>query len=127
MVLSDRDIIIYDVTLMSHDVHFIHPTFVVQLYHERVIAMMDYIQPELLILIPVLYLIAEAIKKSKVIKCKYIPISIGIIGIVMSALYTMGIHGISVETIFVSITQGILCAGASTYANQIYKQIGKNE
>ncbi|MBS5583227.1 phage holin family protein [Pseudoruminococcus massiliensis] len=29
--------------------------------------------------------------------------------------------------IFAAITQGILCAGASVYANQIYKQIKKGD
>nr|WP_276329550.1 phage holin family protein [Pseudoruminococcus massiliensis] len=28
---------------------------------------------------------------------------------------------------FAAITQGILCAGASVYANQIYKQIKKGD
>lgn len=86
--------------------------------------MTDYIQPELLVLIPVLYLIAMGIKKSKLIKDKYIPILIGIVGIVLSALY---IGEISINALFAAVTQGILCAGTSTYANQIYKQLEKNE
>ena len=88
--------------------------------------MTEYIQPELMILIPVLYLIGMGLKKSNVISDKYIPIILGVIGVLLSALY-FGVEEIACngESIFTAITQGILCAGASTYANQIYKQVKK--
>lgn len=89
--------------------------------------MTDYIQPELLILIPVLYLIGESLKKSKIIPSKYIPIYLGIIGIILSLLYMISEYESSIKMIFTAVTQGILCAGASVYANQIYKQIGKDK
>lgn len=81
--------------------------------------MTEYIQPELVILIPVLYLIGMGLKKAKVIPDKYIPIILGVVGVLLSIAF----NG---ESIFTAITQGILCAGASTYANQIYKQIKKD-
>lgn len=90
--------------------------------------MTDYIQPELLILVPVLYLIGESLKKSKIIPSKYIPIYLGVIGILLSLLYMISEYGeASIKMAFSAITQGILCAGASVYANQIYKQIGKDK
>ena len=89
--------------------------------------MTDYIQPELLILIPVLYLMGESLKKSKIIPSKYIPIYLGIIGIILSLLYMISEYEPSIKMIFTAVTQGILCAGASVYANQIYKQIGKDK
>lgn len=88
--------------------------------------MTEYVQPELMILIPVLYLIGCGLKKSNVIPDKYIPIILGVVGVGLSMLY-FGIENIACnsKSIFIAITQGILCAGASTYANQIYKQVKK--
>lgn len=90
--------------------------------------MTEYIQPELMILIPVLYLIGVALKKANVIPDKIIPIVLGVISVALTFCY-FGFENIIVtgESIFTAVTQGILCAGASTYANQIYKQIKKDE
>lgn len=82
--------------------------------------MTEYIQPELLILIPVLYLIGYALKKARVISDKFIPVILGAAGIVLTVCYELGTGQFS---LFAAITQGVLCAGASTYANQIYKQL----
>lgn len=90
--------------------------------------MTDYIQPELIVLIPVLYLIGFALKKSTIFKDKYIPLVLGIYGIILSFLYFMfGDIECNGASVFTAITQGILCAGASTYANQIYKQLVNND
>jgi len=78
----------------------------------------NFITPELFVLIPVLYLIGMGIKRSKWVKDNYIPLILGITGIVLSCLYLKGIS-------FSAITQGILCAGASVYVNQLIKQGGK--
>lgn len=88
----------------------------------------EFIKPELLILIPVLYLIGEGIKHSK-ISDRWIPLLLGAIGIVLSCLYITATEIVIVDTqsvataMFTAITQGILCAGASVYTNQIIKQI----
>lgn len=89
----------------------------------------EFIKPELLILIPVMYLIGVAIKKSK-LKDSTIPFILGAIAIVLSSLYvfaTTDINNIKevCMALFVSITQGVLTAGASVYFNQLYKQIKK--
>lgn len=86
----------------------------------------DFIKPELLILIPVLYLIGLAIKKSTIAD-KFIPLLLGGFGVALSALWVFATTDISggkaaVMAIFTAITQGVLVAGASVYANQIYKQ-----
>lgn len=90
----------------------------------------QYIKPELFILIPVLYLIGVALKKST-IKDKFIPLLLGATGIVLALIWVLAscdYHGKEVFTaVFTAITQGILCAGASVYANQIVKQITKKE
>lgn len=91
----------------------------------------DYIKPELLILIPVLYLIGAAIKKSKLAD-KFIPWVLGAISVVLSALWIFAnspiTTGAEVATaIFTALTQGVLIAGASVYVNQLVKQTGKDE
>ena len=91
----------------------------------------EYIKPELLVLIPVLYLIGAAIKKSAIAD-KFIPWILGGVSVALSALWILAncaVHN-SAEVfaaIFTAITQGILIAGASVYVNQLWKQTGKDE
>ena len=89
--------------------------------------MTDYISAELLVLIPVLVVIGTIFSDSNVIKNKYIPMLLGLSGIVLSVIYTLSVYGLSLNTIFTGIVQGILCAGTAVYGNQIYKQLGKKE
>ena len=91
----------------------------------------EYIRPELLVLIPVLYLVGQGLKKSN-IPDRLIPMILGIISIALSALriFTVedlsGVSGILIA-VFTAITQGILTAGGSVYINQLYKQSQKDE
>ena len=82
-------------------------------------------------MIPVLYIIGIGLKKSK-IPNKRIPAIIGIIGIVLSAVWTIATSDIlglkdAAYAVFTSVTQGILAAGASVYVNQIIVQSKKEE
>ena len=91
----------------------------------------DYIKPELLILIPVLYFVGEAIKKSK-IKDTVIPFILGCVGSLLSAIYLFAstpVNGAQAifTAIFTAITQGVLVAAASVYGNQILKQASKQK
>ena len=91
----------------------------------------SFIKPELLVLIPVLYIIGMAFKKSKM-PDRFIPKALGIIAIFLSALWILSTSNISTLkdgycAFFVSITQGVLSAGASVYANQIYIQSKKKD
>ena len=86
-----------------------------------------YIKPELLILIPVCYILGAFIKQTEQIKDKYIPMILGLMAIVLSGVYVTASEGFSLMAIFTSITQGILVAGAAVYANQLIKQGGKEE
>jgi hypothetical protein len=88
----------------------------------------EYIQAELLILIPVLYLIGAGLKKTNLIADKLIPIVIGLAGIVLATIYVLAVNDVDnwrqlLTALFTSITQGVLVAGASVYCNQLYKQI----
>lgn len=87
----------------------------------------DFIQPELLVAVPVLYFIGESIKKTEKVKNKYIPAILTGIGMLLALLYTIAYNGVSGMAVFTGICQGILCAGASVYANQIYKQAKEDE
>lgn len=91
----------------------------------------EFINPELLILIPVLYLIGVGIKSSKIAD-KLIPLILGACGVALACIYVLSVNPIAdtaalLTAIFTAITQGILCAGASVYANQLYKQAIKDE
>ena len=92
-------------------------------------AFKEFIKPELLILIPVLYLIGIGMKKSEV-KDKFIPLLLGIVAVILSSLYVFATSEITgakeiAMAIFVALTQGILTAGACVYFNQLYKQYQK--
>lgn len=92
----------------------------------------EYIKPELLVVAIVLYFIGIGLKNTELIKDKYIPIILGGLGIIISAIYiiaTSTINGYQevLTVIFTSIVQGILVAGASVYINQIIKQSSKEE
>lgn len=89
--------------------------------------MTDYVRPEMLILIPALVVIGKIFSDTDMVKNKYIPMLLGISGIVLSALYAISLYGLSLDGIFSGIVQGILCAGTAVYGNQIYKQLGKEE
>lgn len=91
----------------------------------------EYIKPELLILIPVLYFVGKAIKKSAV-KDHLIPFILGAAGVVIAAVYLLAsveIDGAKAvfTAIFTALTQGVLCAAAAVYADQLIKQAGKKE
>ena len=87
----------------------------------------EFVKPELLILIPVLYIIGVGLKNSK-FKDNFIPVILGVVGILLSTIYVFATSEISgtkdiLMGIFISLTQGILVAGCSVYFNQIYKQL----
>ncbi len=91
----------------------------------------ELIKPELLILIPVLYLIGVGLKKSK-LPDKWIPLLLGAFSVLLSFTWIMATESIlslqnAAMAVFVSATQGILIAGASVYINQIYLQSKKDE
>lgn len=91
----------------------------------------DYISSDLLALIPVLYLCGVGFKKSK-FPDKWIPFVLGMIGIVFATIWVLSTKDINTyrdvfAAIFTAVTQGILVAGASVYANQLFKQANKDK
>ena len=55
----------------------------------------EYVRPELLVLAVVLYFIGKGIKNSETIKDKYIPIILGIIGVIISGIYVVATSDIA--------------------------------
>lgn len=91
----------------------------------------EFIKPELLILIPVLYVVGIGLKKSK-LPDRLIPLILGGIAIVLSAAWVIATSDISTlkdvaYALFISVTQGILTAGAGVYVNQLYVQSKKKD
>ena len=91
----------------------------------------ELIKPELLTLVPVLYLIGMGLKKSQLAD-KHIPWVLGAISVVLSTMFIVSTSTINgwhetLMAVFSGFTQGVLCVGASVYANQLVKQLGKSE
>lgn len=92
----------------------------------------DYVKPELLIVTVALYFLGNNIKKSKIIKDKYIPLILGVIGIIICATYVFATcectSDQSIEmAVYTSVTQGMVVAGISTYLNPLMKRSNKIE
>lgn len=93
---------------------------------------MNYVKPELIVVAIVLYFIGIGLKQSQAVKDKYIPLILGLIGIVLCAIWVIATSPLSTMqeiamAVFTAIVQGILVAGLSTYVNQIIKQSNKDE
>ena len=94
--------------------------------------LMDYVKPELIVVSVALYFIGMWLKQAAFIKNKYIPLVLGIVGVLLCAIWVLATCTLSTGqdvalAIFTAIVQGVLVAGLSTYVNQFIKQLGKDE
>lgn len=92
----------------------------------------SYVKPELLVIAVVLYFVGMGIKNTEKIADKYIPIILGVLGVVIAGIYVLATSTLNgyqsiLMAIFTSLIQGILVAGTSVYANQLIKQSQKTE
>ena len=87
----------------------------------------EYISPELLVMIPALYVIGSSLKRFDNFKDKHIPLVLGVVSIMIAFVYECSILGLSFEALYTAIIQGLLCAGATVYGNQLVKQMTKDE
>lgn len=85
----------------------------------------SYIKPELTVVIAMLYVLGLIIKQIEKINDKYIPAILGVVGVIVCILYVVSVEGFTGLGAFTAVTQGILCAGAAVYVNQIIKQSNK--
>ena len=93
----------------------------------------NYIQPELLILIPFLGIVGKGMKMAYHIQDKHIPKILGVFGMILAALWiTSQQHPFEndinwLNIAFTSIVQGGLCAAGAVYLHQLKKQGKKKE
>ena len=86
--------------------------------------LINYIKPELLIVAVLLYGLGAILKKTK-LKDNFIPIILGVVGMVIGITYCSVIEGFNFSSLGVGSIQGLLCATASNYVNQVIKQMKK--
>lgn len=93
---------------------------------------LNYVKPELVVVAIALYFVGVALKNTEKVADKYIPVILGGVGIVICGIYVVatcdlkGTQNIAMA-IFTAIVQGVLVAGLSNYANQLIKQMNKDE
>lgn len=87
----------------------------------------EYIKPEMLVLVPVLYVVGMILKRTERVDDRLIPAILGIFGIIFALIWTISTEGFSGAGVFTGITQGILVAGAAVYVNQLIKQAKKGK
>lgn len=89
---------------------------------------LDYIRPELLLIIPVLWVLGKILKEASFLRDKWIPLILGGAGILLAVCWVAGsAEPFSVTGLFTAVTQGVLCAGAAVYGHQLVKQVGKDK
>lgn len=87
----------------------------------------QFVKPELLVLVPVLYFIGVGFKKAKRVKDNNIPLFLCGCGIGLAVLWVLATANVTgwqsaLMAVFTALVQGILCAGTSVLVNQIIKQ-----
>lgn len=81
--------------------------------------MEEYINTELLLLVPALYGFGEIIKRGKICASRFIPLILTAFSVTFCVVYCWDFTAKG----FVSgIVQGLLCVSSAVYGNQVYKQ-----
>lgn len=92
----------------------------------------EFLKPELLLLIPVIYIIGMITKRLSFINDKYIPLITTACSLILTFVYVFATSSLKsyemlLLAIFESLTQSILISGTATFTNQLIKQFGKKE
>ncbi len=89
----------------------------------------DYIKPEFLVLIPVLWFIGWVIKKSQIKNCviPFILVALSVVLCLVYLLATSDLNGIKnvLMCVFLSFTQGVITTACAVFGDQIIKQAGE--
>lgn len=93
---------------------------------------MQYIEPALLVLVPVLNILGKIIKDTEYIKDKYIPSMLGAVGVALAIIWVLATATLSTGqdwllAAFIAVVQGVLVTGVAVYFNQLWKQANKWE
>ncbi len=78
-----------------------------------------FIQPEILVVVPVLIIIGMMLKKIEQVKDWTIPIALGVMGIIFAILILGFNKGFTGLVILNGVIQGILSAGMAVYVHQL--------
>lgn len=97
---------------------------------ETTVGFAEYIDQRLLVLVPVLLIIGKFLKHSRSVNNKWIPLTLGGVGIALSVLEVLSTSAIAswrdvTLACFTAIVQGILCSGAAVYSHQLVKNTRK--
>ena len=85
---------------------------------------LEYIRPELLLTVPVLWVLGKILKEGTFLRDTWIPLVLGGAGILLAVCWIGGGgEPFGVTGLFTAVTQGILCAGAAVYGHQLIKQM----
>lgn len=85
---------------------------------------LQYINPELLLIIPVLWILGKILRAASFLKNKWIPLILGFTGILLAVCWIAGeTRPFTLTAFFTAVCQGILCAGAAVYGHQLIKQM----
>ena len=76
---------------------------------------LEYVVKEGLVMIPVLYILAEVIKHTELLDNKWIPLTLLVISIAFTP-FLLGAFNAD------NIVQAVLVAGVTVFADQLYKQ-----
>lgn len=95
-------------------------------------SILDYIYPELTIVVVLLWVLGKMIKGTERIKDKYIPLILGGVGVLVATAYVIGSNDLSggkawLNAVLSGVVQGVLCAGLAVYGNEIVSQLRKKE
>lgn len=87
----------------------------------------EFIQPELLALVPALNFLGTVFKRSASVPDKNIPLLLGGAGVLLSAVWVVGQNtprdlSQVLAAVFTALVQGLLCAAGSVYLHQLMKQ-----
>lgn len=83
----------------------------------------EYIKPELLVLVFVLWYIGTLLKKSEKVEDWFIPFILMLISIVMALSWVLITSGFTAMAVWVGVMQGFVIAAVEGQAYQYFKQI----
>lgn len=86
---------------------------------------LEFIKPELLILVPFLYGLGAILKTAQFIEDKFIPVLLTAVSLALCVLYVIGTEGVSPISVFTAIVQSVICVACAVYGNQVIKQLKK--
>ena len=84
-----------------------------------------YVKPELAVLVPALLGLGLILKHTEKVKDNFIPAILTAVALVLSCLYVLGTEGVTTNSIFTALVQGVICAAGAVYSHQLYKQTTK--